>query len=409
MNILESIRISFRALLANKLRSGLTMLGIIIGVAAVVALMAIGRGATRSVTSTVEGLGSNLISVSSARNVRQTGISALPTPLYYSDYQVIAKDTSNVIGIAPIYQSSGQVMYGANQSQFSITGVTPQFAAVNAYTVAQGRFINNGDNSSEARVVVLGSQAATDLFSGLNPMGRDITIDGINFTVIGVLASKGSTGFFSQDEVILIPIETGYTRLFGGRALENGQRILSSISLSASNPNVVGSVISQVEYILRRDHGLTLHDTLPFSVSSQNQFLSTLNTISTTLTTFLAAIAGISLFVGGIGIMNIMLVSVRERTREIGLRKAVGARRSAILMQFLVETVTMSLFGGVIGILLGAAIAGIVTLTGLITTYVSLDVILYSFFFAALVGLFFGIYPAYQAASLRPIEALRYE
>lgn len=227
--------------------------------------------------------------------------------------------------------------------------------------------------------------------------------------MIGVLASKGSTGFFSQDEVILIPIETGYTRLFGGRALENGQRILSSISLSASNPNVVSSVISQVEYILRRDHGLTLHDTLPFSVSSQNQFLSTLNTISTTLTTFLAAIAGISLFVGGIGIMNIMLVSVRERTREIGLRKAVGARRSAILMQFLVETVTISLFGGVIGILLGAAIAGIVTLTGLITTYVSLDVILYSFFFAALVGLFFGIYPAYQAASLRPIEALRYE
>jgi len=385
------------------------MLGIIIGVAAVVALMAIGRGATRSVTSTVEGLGSNLISVSSARNVRQAGVGAQPTPLYYSDYQAIAKDTSNVIGIAPVYQTSAQVMYGANQSQFTITGVTPEFASINAYTIAQGRFINNGDNSAESRVVILGSQAATDLFSGLNPMGRDITINGINFTVIGVLASKGSTGFFSQDEVILIPLETGYSRLFGGRALENSKRILSSISLSATNPNAVSSVISQVEYILRRNHGLTLHDTLPFSVSSQNQFLSTLNTISTTLTTFLAAIAGISLFVGGIGIMNIMLVSVRERTREIGLRKAVGARRSAILMQFLVETVTMSLFGGVIGILLGAGIAGIVTLTGLITTYVSLDVILYSFFFAALVGLFFGIYPAYQAASLRPIEALRYE
>jgi len=385
------------------------MLGIIIGVAAVVALMAIGRGATRSVTSTVEGLGSNLISVSSARNVRQAGVGAQPTPLYYSDYQAIAKDTSNVIGIAPVYQTSAQVMYGANQSQFTITGVTPEFASINAYTIAQGRFINNSDNSAESRVVILGSQAATDLFSGLNPMGRDITINGINFTVIGVLASKGSTGFFSQDEVILIPLETGYSRLFGGRALENSKRILSSISLSATNPNAVSSVISQVEYILRRNHGLTLHDTLPFSVSSQNQFLSTLNAISTTLTTFLAAIAGISLFVGGIGIMNIMLVSVRERTREIGLRKAVGARRSAILMQFLVETVTMSLFGGVIGILLGAGIAGIVTLTGLITTYVSLDVILYSFFFAALVGLFFGIYPAYQAASLRPIEALRYE
>jgi putative ABC transport system permease protein len=385
------------------------MLGIIIGVAAVVALMSIGRGATRSITSRVEGLGSNLISVSSARNLRQAGVAAQPTSLYYSDYQAIVKDTNNVVGISPTYQTAAQVMYGANQSQFTVTGVTPEFASVQAYTIAQGRFISNGDNSAEARVVVLGSQAATDLFSGLNPMGRDISINGINFTVVGVLASKGSTGFFSTDEVILIPLETGYSRLFGGRALDNGRRTLSSISLSATNSNVVSSVISQVEYILRRDHGLTLHDTLPFSVSSQSQALSTLTSITTTLTAFLGAIAGISLFVGGIGIMNIMLVSVRERTREIGLRKAVGARRSVILMQFIVETITLSLIGGILGILLGAAIAGVVTLTGLITTYVSLDVILYSFFFAALVGLFFGIYPAYQAASLRPIEALRYE
>ena len=409
MNILENIRISFRALAANKLRSGLTMLGIIIGVAAVVALMSIGRGATQNITSRVQGLGSNLVSVSSARNVRQAGVGAQSTPLYYSDYQAIAKDTSNVAGIAPIYQTSAQVMYGANQSSYSVTGVTPEFASVNAYTVADGRFIANYDNSAESRIVVLGSQAATDLFSGLNPMGRSITIDGINFTVVGVLASKGSTGFFSQDDVVLIPLQTGYSRLFGGRAMVNGKQTLSSISLSADSANNVNPVISQVEYILRRDHSLKLSDTLPFSVSSQSQALSTLTSITTTLTAFLGAIAGISLFVGGIGIMNIMLVSVRERTREIGLRKAVGARRSVILMQFIVETITLSLVGGIIGILLGAAIAGVVTLTGLITTYVSLDVILYSFFFAALVGLFFGIYPAYQAASLRPIEALRYE
>lgn len=409
MNILENIRISFRALAANKLRSGLTMLGIIIGVAAVVALMSIGRGATRSVTSRVEGLGSNLISVSSARNVRQAGVGAQSTPLYYSDYQEIAKDVNNIVGIAPVYQSNARVMYGQNSSQFSITGVTSQFASVNAYTVTEGRFISDYDNSAEARVVVLGSQAATDLFSGLNPLGRDITINGINFTVVGVLASKGSTGFFSQDEVILIPLQTGYVRLFGGSAVSNGQRTLSSISLSAASSNAVNEVISQVEYVLRRDHQLTLTKTLPFSVSSQSQALSTLSSITSTLTTFLGAIAGISLFVGGIGIMNIMLVSVRERTREIGLRKAVGARRSVILMQFIVETITLSLLGGILGILLGAAIAGIVTLTGIITTYVSIDVILYSFFFAALVGLFFGIYPAYQAASLRPIEALRYE
>jgi putative ABC transport system permease protein len=409
MNIFENIRISFRALAANKLRSGLTMLGIIIGVAAVVALMSIGRGATRSVTSRVEGLGSNLISVTSARIVRQAGVGAQSTPLYYSDYQAIAKDVPDVIGISPTYQSSEQVAYGANQSQFTITGVTPAFASVQAYTVAQGRFISNADNYAETRVVVLGSQAASDLFSGLNPMGRDITINGINFTVVGVLESKGTTGFFSTDEVVLIPLETGYSRIFGGRSLDNGKRTLSSISLSAANPNVVDTVISQVEYVLRREHRLTLNDTLPFSVSSQSQALSTLTSITSTLTAFLGAIAGISLFVGGIGIMNIMLVSVRERTREIGLRKAVGARRSVILMQFIVETITLSLVGGILGILLGAAIAGVVTLTGLITTYVSLDVVLYSFFFAALVGLFFGIYPAYQAASLRPIEALRYE
>ncbi len=409
MNIIENIRISFRALAANKLRSGLTMLGIIIGVAAVVALMSIGRGATRNITSRVEGLGSNLISVSAARTVRAAGVGAQTTPLYYSDYQTIAQDTNNVVGIAPVYQTNAQVMYGSNQSSFSISGITSQFAAVNAYTLAQGRFISDYDNSAESRVAVLGATAATDLFSGLNPLGRDISINGVNFTVVGLLASKGSTGFFSQDDVILIPLQTGYARLFGGRAIANGQRTLSTISLSAANSNVVNGVISQVEYILRRDHKLTLTDTLPFSVSSQSQALSTLTSITSTLTAFLGAIAGISLFVGGIGIMNIMLVSVRERTREIGLRKAVGAKRSVILMQFIVETITLSLIGGIVGILLGAGIAGIVTLTGIITTYVSLDVILYSFFFAALVGLFFGIYPAYQAASLRPIEALRYE
>ena len=409
MNIIENIRISFRALAANKLRSGLTMLGIIIGVAAVVALMSIGRGATRNITSRVEGLGSNLVAVSAARNVRQAGVGAQTTPLYYSDYQQIAREVNNVVGIAPTYQAGARVMYGTNASQFSVTGVTSQFAAVNAYTLTEGRFISDYDNSAESRVVVLGSQAASDLFSGLNPLGRQLTINGINFTVVGILASKGSTGFFSQDEVILIPLQTGYARLYGGTAISNGQRTLSSISLSAASSNAVSEVISQIEYILRRDHQLTLTDTLPFTVTSQSQALSTLTSITSTLTAFLGAIAGISLFVGGIGIMNIMLVSVRERTREIGLRKAVGARRSVILLQFIVETITLSLVGGIIGILLGAGIAGIVTLTGLITTYVSLDVILYSFFFAALVGLFFGIYPAYQAASLRPIEALRYE
>jgi putative ABC transport system permease protein len=407
MNFLENFRIALRALAANKLRSGLTMLGIIIGVAAVVALMAVGKGATSGITSRVQGLGTNLITVSSARFFQQSG--GQDQNLYYADYQAIETEISGAATVAPYYQTQANVISGDRQSQYSVTGVTSQFASVRAYTVARGRFITDQDNAGEARVVVLGSQTASDLFSGLNPVGRQIQINGISFTVIGVLEAKGSAGFGSADDVILIPLQTGYTRLFEGRAVSGGKRLLSGIALSTAQPDQVDSIISRVEYTLRKQHNLTLHDTLGFSVASQSQLLSTLTGITSTLTALLGAIAAISLLVGGIGIMNIMLVSVRERTREIGLRKAVGARRNVILLQFLVETLTLSVVGGLIGILLGAAIAGLVSASGLITAQITADNILLAFGSAALVGLFFGIYPAYQAAGLRPIEALRYE
>jgi putative ABC transport system permease protein len=275
--------------------------------------------------------------------------------------------------------------------------------------VARGRFITEQDGAGQARVAVIGSQAAEDLFSSLNPVGREIQIDGITFKVVGVLESKGSSGFTSQDDIVMIPLETGYERLFGGRALSSGKRTLSGITLSAHDSAQTDSIISTVEYTLRREHGLSLRDDLGFSVTSQTQMLSTLTTITGTLTALLGAIAAISLLVGGIGIMNITLVSVRERTREIGLRKAVGARRNVILLQFLAETLTLSIMGGIVGILLGGAIAWVVSLTGLITTLVTADTILLAFGSAVVIGLFFGIYPAYQAAGLRPIEALRYE
>jgi putative ABC transport system permease protein len=407
MNIFENFRIAMRALSANKLRSGLTMLGIIIGVAAVVALMAVGEGATSGITSQVEGMGTNLITVSAARSFQQSA--AQSQSLYYDDYEAIEESVGGQAAIAPYYQGSANVINGDRQSDYTITGITPSYADVNEYTVARGRFINEQDNIAKARVVVLGSTAATDLFSGLNPVGREVRIDGISFTVVGVLESKGTSSFFSQDDVVLIPLETGYSRIFGGRAVSGGDATLSGISLSALNADKVDQIMATVDFTLRREHGLTLHDDLIFSISSQTQMLDSLSSITSTLTTLLGAIAGISLLVGGIGIMNITLVSVRERTKEIGLRKAVGARRGVILFQFLTETLTLSIFGGLLGVLLGAGIAWAVSLTGMLSPTVTFNTVILAVGMAALVGLFFGIYPAYQAAGLRPIEALRYE
>ena len=407
MNLLANIRVALRALAVNKLRSVLTMLGIIIGVAAVVALMAIGNGATASITDQIEGIGSNNIQV--FPGTWERGGQRIQAKLTYDDYNKLSDSLEKVRVMAPTFNRVLQLTYGGNTVDVEVKGTLPEYQQVRSMELSQGRFLSYADNAGRARVVVLGSETATELFAGLNPMGRTIRIDSIFFEVVGVLESKGGGGFGSEDDVALIPMETGYTRLFGNRAFSNGVRIVSSVSMSAATAEDVEWVMVQIERIMRQQHGLKLSDELDFTVFSQNAFLEAFDEITATLTMFLGAIAGISLLVGGIGIMNIMLVSVTERTREIGLRKAVGARRRTIMLQFLIETVVLSLIGGITGIAVGWGIAYGVSAADLVQASVETNTIVMAFFFAAFVGIFFGIYPASRAARLSPIEALRYE
>ena len=409
----ENFKIAVRALRANKLRSILTMLGIVIGVATVVALLSIGKGATASITSSIQSNGSNLLSVSPGRQQRAmqgAGQSRQSSYLYYSDYQLLQRSLStDITAIVPSYQSSYLVKYGDESFNVNVTGVTEAYKDVHSYKVTEGRFIRDGDNKSESLVAVLGSQTASDLFGSLSPIGKTISIKGVKFTVIGLLESKGSSGFGSSDDAIFIPLDAGYNKLFGSTATYNDKKIVNSIAISVSSTEAMNTVAAQTEFLLRRAHKLASTDELDFNVLSQADLLSTLNSVTQTLTIFLGAIAGISLLVGGIGIMNIMLVSVTERTKEIGLRKAVGATRNQILTQFLIETMTLSLLGGIIGILLGVGIASIFSATGLIASVITADSIFLAFFFALLIGVFFGIYPAFRAANLHPMVALRYE
>jgi putative ABC transport system permease protein len=410
MLISQNILTALRGLMANKLRSALTILGIVIGVAAVVALMAIGNGATSSITSRIASNGSNMLNIQSGRSQRPAaGVPYTPAYLYYSDYQSLAMTLTDIAGIAPAYQGRFTITHGIQSSSTSVIGVTEDYLKVNNYVIDQGRGINANDRTKQNDIAVIGATTAADLFPNSTPIGMPIKINDMNFTVVGVLVAKGATGFTNQDDLVLVPLETGYSRLFGANATENGQKIVNVIAVSASSADTVDSVSAQITFILRHQHHLKPADADDFRISNQAQLLSTLSGVTSTLTTFLGAIAALSLLVGGIGIMNITLVSVSERTREIGLRKAVGARKDHILFQFLVETMTLSITGGVIGILFGMGIAAVVTALKLITAQVSISSILLSFFFAVAIGLFFGIYPAYRAANLEPMEALRSE
>lgn len=410
LNFSQNIKSALRALLANKLRSALTMLGIVIGVGSVVALLSVGTGAQSSITSQISNIGANVITVYSGtrNNFTPSGAGGGSTaPLTYEEAGDL-KGLTGVAAVSPQVQSRQTLKYQSSQTSVQVVGVEPDYATVHPDQLDHGRFITAADVTNKSRVVVVGSQIVTDLFGGLDPVGKSIKINGILFKVVGVMKEQGSGGFgFSRDSTTYVPITTAMARLSNSRV--GSQKSVSTIEVSATSSDSIDTAITAIKAKLRTLHKIGAGESDDFTVQSQSDILSAATSVASTLTVFLGAIAGISLLVGGIGVMNIMLVSVTERTREIGLRKAVGAKRRDILYQFLTETLVMSILGGIIGIIIGWGIATAVSAAGLITTVVSAESIALAFGFSAAIGVFFGLYPANRAAGLKPIEALRYE
>ncbi len=419
-DLLENVRVALDGLLVNKMRSVLTILGVIIGVAAVIALLSIGEGAQASITDQITSVGTNLLFVSpgatSMGGVR--GASGSATSLTYDDAEAIAdpRNVPDASVVAPqYYGQSTQVIFGDTNINSSVTGVTAEYQEAFGLEVASGSFIAENDVDKRAKVAVLGYQTAQDLFGGFDPIGQKIKValsgengGRVSLTVIGVLEEKGDSMMSSTDDAVFVPISTAQTKIFSGRNVQ-GELVVSQVSVVAVSEDQTAAVEDQINALLWSRHDLNPDEDADFSVMNQADMLEMASEITGIMTVFLGAIAGISLLVGGIGIMNIMLVSVTERTREIGIRKAVGARKADILTQFLMEAVVLSLLGGLLGILLGVGLAQLVSLTGLLESLVTLDSVLLAVGFSFAIGLFFGIYPANQAAGMNPIEALRYE
>jgi putative ABC transport system permease protein len=406
--LFASLRIALRALIANKMRSALTMLGIIIGVGAVIAMIAVGSGAKQRIDEQIASMGSNLLMVDSGSSTSggfRGGAGTAPT-LTVSDAKAIATEIPGVKYVAPSARGVAQVIYGNQNWSTQITGTSPEMVEIRAWSLSSGRMFTEQEVDGAAKVCVLGQTVVDSLFGGIDPIGQIVRIKKIPFTVVGVLSPKGQTTWGQdQDDFIFVPLTTGQRQLFG-RTIPG---MVRNISVQAWGPDEVKEVEKQIIELLRQRHRIQPNQEDDFSVRNLTELMSSREESANVMSLLLGSIASISLIVGGIGIMNIMLVSVTERTREIGIRIAVGAKGRDILLQFLIESLMLSLMGGLLGI--GMGMIGTVILSSVTQwpTLFSTKAVLLAFFFSGSVGVFFGFYPARKASLLNPIDALRYE
>ncbi|HMK55335.1 MAG TPA: ABC transporter permease [Dissulfurispiraceae bacterium] len=408
INVPSTVRIAIKSLTVNKMRSALTMLGIIIGVGAVITMLAVGTGARQRISEQISSIGSNLLIIlpgSTTSGGVRMGSGTQPT-LSLADAESILKECQSVAYAAPVHNGTAQVVYGSLNWSTAVVGTTPAMLEVRDWPVSAGRPFTDDDVKSATKTALLGQTVVSNLFGSDDPIGKIIRIKNIPFTVIGVLDTKGqSPQGQDQDDTIYIPVTTAQKKLFGS----SFPGMVRTIMVKAKSPDVISDAERQIVQLLRQRHRIAAKQDDDFTVRNLTQIMQTAEQSTKVMTLLLGAIASVSLIVGGIGIMNIMLVSVTERTREIGIRMAVGAKTWDIRLQFLVEALTLSIIGGITGIIIGISGALILSAIAGWPTTVSVLSILTAFSFSGLVGIFFGFYPAYKASLLNPIDALRYE
>jgi putative ABC transport system permease protein len=410
---LEPLANAWEGVKTHKLRSSLTILGIVIGVAAVITLMSIGRGTQAQILSNIESLGSNLITVTPGATTERgvMGASGSAATLTLEDAEAIADDVSYVIAVAPYSATNQQLVFGSENVNAQVIGTTPAYQEAYNLDMADGTFISENNYQSGAKVAVIGSNVEEELFGGASALGQQVRMGNSIVTVMGVLESKGTSMFGSTDDAVLIPLST-LQQTFTQERTSTGEHVVRSIAITVSDQEHADYVVNEVTDLLRSRHRLASTAADDFTIRSTEELVSTVSEITDTLTLFLGAIAGIALLVGGIGVMNIMLVSVVERTREIGIRKALGASERNIWGQFLTESAFLSFSGGLIGVAVGWGLSKLITTTGIlgdITTLVSTDIVVLALAVSVGIGLFFGFIPARRAAALTPVEALRAE